>query len=318
MIRQPTPEYQPQTITPSHSSSESLSSQSNRCVTRGRLWLWGIALLMVIIMIVGILFASHVYYHAMGGQGFLKAKRYEEVENTQNNGTQLYLPMRKIETAVQGKYFWEVVGRSPKNIPFYTCGDQLNGCDSFGQPVSKYRYPRILSYKRSQDICCPVTMACYRAKFTPSGIACCNSSADQFDCEPSEDNPPMCIKGTVQCSEATGGGCCPSKSECSPNGCIHVLSASIVSASHTDSASAGDTSRSTSPTSSEMHNTVSTVGTPLSTVTITQQPASTQTLAKAGEVMQASRSKGSIVMRLCVPYSTACLLVVVCGLMGLL
>ena len=161
-------------------------------------------------------------------------------------------------------------------------------------------------------------MACYRAKFTPSGIACCNSSADQFDCEPSEDNPPMCIKGTVQCSEATGGGCCPSKSECSPNGCIHVLSASIVSASHTDSASAGNTSRSPSPTSSEMHNTVSTVGTPLSSITITQQPASTQTLAKAGEVMQASRSKGSIVMRLCVPYSTACLLVVVCGLMGLL
>lgn len=108
---------------------------------------------MVIVMIVGILFASHVYYHAMGGQGFLKAKRYEEVENTQNNGTQLYLPMRKIEKAVQAKSFREVIGRSPKNIPFYTCGDQLNGCDSFGQPVSKQRYLRILSYRRSQDIC---------------------------------------------------------------------------------------------------------------------------------------------------------------------
>ncbi|KAK0108429.1 hypothetical protein ONS95_003234 [Cadophora gregata] len=253
-------------------------------------------------MIIGILFASHVYYHAMGGQGFLKARRYQEEVHKLDNGTQLYLPMRKVEKPVQGKPFWDLIGRSPKNIPFYTCGDQLNSCDTFGQP----------------DICCPVTMACYRAKFTPSGIACCNSSADKFDCEPSEDNPPTCMKGTVQCSEATGGGCCPSVSECSPNGCIHVVSASILGASPTDSSSANDVSESALSTSSVTRNSMSAVETPLSTVTVTQQPASTQTLAKAGEVMQARGSKGSIVMALCVPYSTACLLVGVATLMGLL
>ncbi|KAL5321746.1 hypothetical protein ACEPPN_009709 [Leptodophora sp. 'Broadleaf-Isolate-01'] len=88
---------------------------------------------MVIVMIVGILFASHVYYHALGGQGFLKAKRQEE-ESKENISTQLYLPMRKLETVVQGKSSWGLIGRSPKNIPFYTCGDQLNSCQTFDQP----------------------------------------------------------------------------------------------------------------------------------------------------------------------------------------
>ncbi|KAH7350962.1 hypothetical protein BKA65DRAFT_593811 [Rhexocercosporidium sp. MPI-PUGE-AT-0058] len=256
---------------------------------------------MVIVMIIGILFASHVYYHALGGQGFLKAKRHG-VQSKEKNSTQLYLPMRKLEIVEQGKSFWRQIGRSPKNIPFYTCGDQLNSCETFDQP----------------DICCPVTMACYRVKFTPSGIACCNSSANQFDCEPSEDNPPICIEGTVQCSEATGGGCCPSASECSPNGCIHVVSASILDATPTSSDLSGADSEVASQTSSATRNSVSAAGTPLSTVTVTQRPAATQTLAKAGEVMQARGTRGSVVMTLCVPYSTACLLVGVAALMGLL
>ncbi|KAH6712986.1 hypothetical protein BKA61DRAFT_576582 [Leptodontidium sp. MPI-SDFR-AT-0119] len=256
---------------------------------------------MVIVMIVGILFASHVYYHALGGQGFLKAKRQEE-ESKENISTQLYLPMRMLETVVQGKSSWGLIGRSPKNIPFYTCGDQLNSCQTFDQP----------------DICCPVTMACYPAKFTPSGIACCKSTANQFDCEPSEDNPPTCIEGTVQCSEATGGGCCPSTLECSPNGCIHVISASILNTTPTSSVFSDADSETASETSSVTRNSVSAVGTPLSTITVTQQPAATQTLAKVGEVMQARGTRGSIVMTLCVPYSTACLLVGVAALMGLL
>ena len=161
-------------------------------------------------------------------------------------------------------------------------------------------------------------MGCYRAQFTPSGIACCNSSANQFDCEPSEDNPPTCMKGTVQCSEATGGGCCPSASECSPNGCIHVVSASILNAFPTSPNLSDVDSESASQTSSVTRNSVNAIGTPLSTVTITQRPAATQTLAKAGEVMQARGTRGSIVMTLSVPYSTACLLVGVAALMGLL
>ncbi|CZT41414.1 uncharacterized protein RSE6_01150 [Rhynchosporium secalis] len=155
-------------------------------------------------------------------------------------------------------------------------------------------------------------MACYRAKFTPSGIACCNSSITQFKCEPSENNPPTCIEGTVQCSEATGGGCCPSASECSPNGCIHVASASILNPTATSNVDP-ETGSPTATRNSQSHE-----ATPLSTVTVVQQPAATQTLAKSGEVMEAKGTRESIVMTLCVPYSTAYLLVVVAALMGLL
>lgn len=161
-------------------------------------------------------------------------------------------------------------------------------------------------------------MACYRAKFTPSGIFCCNDSISTFDCEPSEDNPPKCMDGTVQCSEATGGGCCPSTKECSPNGCIHIVSASVISASSTDTAS-GTISTDSSTSSSVTRNSVSIVGTPItSTRTVTERPEATQTLAKSGEVMQATGSKDSIVLKLCVPYSTACLLVGMAALMGVL
>ncbi|KAG4429788.1 hypothetical protein IFR05_014724 [Cadophora sp. M221] len=301
MIHQSAQEIPSQTTTPSRSSSSSRNSKIRQYVSKGRWWLGGIAIVMVIIMIIGILFASHVYYHALGGQGFLKAKRHE-MESKENSSTQIYLPIRKLETVVQGKSFWGLIGRSPKNIPFYTCGDQLNSCETFNQP----------------DICCPITMACYPAKFTPSGIACCKSSANQFDCEPSKDNPPTCIEGTTQCSEATGGGCCPSALECSPNGCIHVVSASILSPNSTSSVISGVDSETTSATSSVTRNSVSAVGSPLSTVTVTQRPEATQTLAKAGEVMQARGTRDSIVMTLCVPYSTASLLVGVAALMGLL
>ncbi|KAL2071527.1 hypothetical protein VTL71DRAFT_12762 [Oculimacula yallundae] len=300
MIRQTTPDQLPETITVSRSaSSDSRGSKARQYVSKGRWWLAGIAILMVIAMIIGIIFAAHVYYHSMGGQGFLKVRR-QQPASKDDDGTQLYLPMRRMEYVAQERSIWGLIGRSPKNIPFYTCGDQLNSCESFNQP----------------DICCPVTMACYRASFTPSGIYCCNSSISQFDCEPSKDNPPTCMDGTVQCSEATGGGCCPSVSECSPNGCIHVVSASILSTTATSAI--GSKTTGTHPTPSATRNSVSPEGTPLSTVTIIQQPAATQTLAKSGEVMQARGAKGSIVTILSVPHSTACLLVGVAALMGLL
>lgn len=135
MIRQSTPEQPPETTTPSRSTSSSRSSKVRQYVSKGRWWLGAIAIVMVIVMIIGILFASHVYYHALGGQGFLKAKRHE-TDSKGVSGTQLYLPVRKIETVIRDKSFWALFGRSPKNIPFYTCGDQLNSCATFAQPVS--------------------------------------------------------------------------------------------------------------------------------------------------------------------------------------
>lgn len=140
-------------------------------------------------------------------------------------------------------------------------------------------------------------MACYKAKFTLSGIFCCNDSVTAYDCEPSEEDPPQCIAGTVQCSEATGGGCCPSTKECSPNGCVHVVSASTIGAS--PSSSSGTV------TSNAL-------------TTITVVPEATETLAKVGEVMQAQGSRDSIVTKICVPYFTVCLLVGVAALMGVL
>ncbi|OWP00521.1 hypothetical protein B2J93_4270 [Marssonina coronariae] len=162
-------------------------------------------------------------------------------------------------------------------------------------------------------------MACYRATFTPSGIFCCNNSRSEFDCEPSKDDPPQCIQGTVQCSEATGGGCCPSTKECSPNGCIHIVSASFISASSTDSANPGTGSTDSAPSSPVTSSSLSITGAPTTiTRTVTQRPEATQTLAKSGEVMQATGSRGSVTMALSVPYSTVYLLVGVVALMGLL
>ncbi|PBP21297.1 hypothetical protein BUE80_DR007888 [Diplocarpon rosae] len=258
---------------------------------------------MISVMVVGILFAAHGYYRAMGGQGFLKVRRGSGFVSMQQNNTHLYLPLRREEIIVKGSSILGLMGRSPKNVPFYTCGDQRNSCENYEQP----------------DICCPVTMACYRAKFTPSGIFCCNNSRSEFDCEPSKDDPPKCIEGTVQCSEATGGGCCPSTKECSPNGCIHVVSASIIGASSTDSIYAETSSTNSAPFSSVTRNSVSIVGTPITvTSTVTERPEATQTLAKLGEVMQARGSKGSITMALSGPYPTVCLLIGVAAFMGLL
>jgi hypothetical protein len=98
-------------------------------------WLLGVlAIIMVAIMVVGIIFAAHGYYKALGGQGFLKAKR-EAASPGQNNGTLAYLPLRKVEVPVKGQTDWSLVGRQ-KNVPYYICGDQRNGCESFNQPVS--------------------------------------------------------------------------------------------------------------------------------------------------------------------------------------
>ncbi|KAK2625656.1 hypothetical protein QTJ16_004968 [Diplocarpon rosae] len=183
-------------------------------------------------MVVGILFAAHGYYRAMGGQGFLKVRRGSGFVSMQQNNTHLYLPLRREEIIVKGSSILGLMGRSPKNVPFYTCGDQRNSCENYEQP------------------------------------------------------------------------------ECSPNGCIHVVSASIIGASSTDSIYAETSSTNSAPFSSVTRNSVSIVGTPITvTSTVTERPEATQTLAKLGEVMQARGSKGSITMALSGPYPTVCLLI---------
>lgn len=52
-----------------------------------------------------------------------------------------------------------------------------------------------------------------------SGVYCCNAT-ESFDCHPSASKPPLCANGTSECSVKLGGGCCPSDTQCSPNGCI--------------------------------------------------------------------------------------------------
>ncbi len=145
-------------------------------------------------------------------------------------------------------------------------------------------------------------MTCYKATYTPSGIFCCNSSASEFACEVSKIDRPKCMESLVQCSAETGGGCCPSESQCSPNGCIFVNSASTISASPT---------RSSLQSPSVTQSKFSITGTPITiTSTVTIAPEATVTLAKEGEIAYPSSMAGrSLVTSLHLPYSFACALI---------
>lgn len=134
MIRQSTQD-QSQTTTPSSPSSSSPPWSALRRYVFRRWCLGVLAVVMIVIIVFGILFAAHAYYHAMGGQGFLKAKRWD-LGSGQHDGTEVYLPLREIETLGMESSTWGLFGRSPKNIPFYTCGDQQNSCETFAHPVS--------------------------------------------------------------------------------------------------------------------------------------------------------------------------------------
>lgn len=154
-------------------------------------------------------------------------------------------------------------------------------------------------------------MTCYAASFTNSGTYCCNSTNSLFECEITKAHPPQCMTSLVECSKETGGGCCPSTLECTPNGCVHFNNASIISSSYTSSApSSSDSFQSTHFSASTTSNSL---GTPITvTSTIFEAPAATVTLAKEGEIAQADVGAGgdSIVVNLWVPYFAA--LVIVC------
>lgn len=160
---------------------------------------------------------------------------------------------------------------------------------------------------------------CYGGKFTLSGVFCCNASLSQFACEASESRPPQCLASLVECSEETGGGCCPKNDVCSPNGCIHISTASIIGTSlNSTTISAGSaTSSPASVTSSSSGK--NGIGTPITiTNTVVEAPAATYTMTKEGEVAQfETGSKGSAMSTLFVPYLSGWLLVLVAVLMGM-
>ncbi|KAF8858914.1 hypothetical protein BDZ45DRAFT_590465 [Acephala macrosclerotiorum] len=294
----------PQTISSQPSSSSRLSDFKEIVSRRRtRYWLGGLAIVVIIAMVIGLIFTAHQYYHDFGGQGWLKARTQQRDRNS-TDMPQLYLPLRPIQIFREQSLSERQAGNPYyANVPFFTCGDQENSCQAFGQPA----------------ICCPVEMTCYSASFTNSGIYCCNSTNSLFECEVTKAHPPQCMASLVECSKETGGGCCPSTLECTPNGCVHVNNASITSTSSTSSASpSSDSSQSTYVPASTTSNSL---GTPITvTSTIFEAPAATVTLAKEGEIAPAGVGAGgdSIVVNLGVPYFVALAIVCVAGIMATL
>ncbi|KUJ18368.1 uncharacterized protein LY89DRAFT_781430 [Mollisia scopiformis] len=249
-------------------------------------------------MVIGIVFTAHQYYHDFGGQGWLKARTDEQNGKTSDDPVQLYLPIRQIQV-FKNPAVWE--RQAGDNVPFYTCGDQQNSCESFKQP----------------NICCPVGMTCYAATFTPSGIYCCNSTDSDYNCEASESDPPKCMASLVECSPETGGGCCPSTLECSPNGCVHVNNASTISPPSTVPATSSPSNSQGTQAAPAM--TSNSLGTPITvTSTIFQAPQATVTLAKEGEILAARVGAGgsSIVLSFWIPYAATMLIGCIAVLMG--
>ena len=147
-----------------------------------------LALVVLVVMVIGVVFVAHQYYHDFGGQGFLKS-RGPDTELDTDTDVFIYLPLRSVEAWSGRERSWKGQ-RSPEDIPFYTCGDQQNSCEAFNQP----------------DICCPVSMTCYRRDSSPSGIFCCNSTDSPWQCQAAVHAPAKCIDSTFECGHELGGG----------------------------------------------------------------------------------------------------------------
>jgi hypothetical protein len=132
----PSPRKKPST--PSTDDSRRFGSSR-----RGVILLVLFALIMVGAMVTGIVFVAHTFYHEFGGQGFLKVKVRNGASNIVGRPT-LYLPLRVNASQRSPEYFSGSAKRSPGNVPFYTCGDQLLGCEKYGQPVSHLKVKDVL------------------------------------------------------------------------------------------------------------------------------------------------------------------------------
>ncbi len=125
----------PHQLISSQSSSSSRLSDIKEYMSRRRCWLGTLCIVVIIVMVIGLAFTAHQYYHDFGGQGWLKA-RTQHREGNSANIAQVYLPLRQIQRFKESSINERQVG---KNVPYYTCGDQQNSCESFSQPVSSPR-----------------------------------------------------------------------------------------------------------------------------------------------------------------------------------
>jgi hypothetical protein len=145
-----------------------------------------------------------------------------------------------------------------------------------------------------QNICCPVQMICHPTPYTKSNIYCCNSNKTSLDCDGSWTSSPKCMPTFFECLGLEGGGCCPTNTLCSPNGCITIRGPTTIS----------------SPTGSTTHTVP---------ITVTEVPAATATLVKQGEIAQSGVGpKESVRLKLCLPYSCTAILVFIAALVGFL
>jgi len=81
-------------------------------------------------MIGGILVAVHVAYQRFGGQGWLKARDLE-VTMDALEVPDVFLPMRRVPSG-----HVTVIGKKSLGpIPYYHCGDQMQSCEAYDQPV---------------------------------------------------------------------------------------------------------------------------------------------------------------------------------------
>ena len=134
-------------------------------------------------------------------------------------------------------------------------------------------------------------MTCFHSATTFDHIFCCKPNTPKDDCSTSLTNPPKCLSGMHECSRSTGGACCPERTICSPNGCIEINNATIIGTS----------------TATVLDNIV---------ITVTEQPESTATLPKNGEVGQIAAATRRFEVAACyVPwmlffmlFSAACLM----------
>ncbi|ATZ57014.1 hypothetical protein BCIN_14g02040 [Botrytis cinerea B05.10] len=165
-------------------------------------WLCYLACLLVIIMIIGIVCSAHVYYHDMGGQGWLKKRRSQERFDQVQRFSEVCLPSRPLEPY---NSMLALSPRMPAAVPWYTCGDQQNSCEAYAHP----------------EICCPQGMICRPTTHTISGIYCCNGTLSHSNCRLLRAHA-RCRPNYFECPGDMGGGCCPNSTACYKNQCIPV------------------------------------------------------------------------------------------------
>ena len=150
-----------------------VTSSSRLSAWRGyvfkRRWLLGtIALVLILLMVGGILVAAHQGYIRMGGQGWLKVRSAEQDLGALNI-PEVFLPFRKVSSGDETSFEKRNLGP----IPYYHCGDQMQSCEAYGQPVS-HPHPKKLRcltrYRTSAALSVPCAIT-LRPHYPKSSVA---------------------------------------------------------------------------------------------------------------------------------------------------